>query len=253
MTDITSNKRLALLIDGDNASPSDIGGVLAEIAKYGRVTLKRIYGDWANQNLAGWRNVLAEHSITPIQQPRYTVGKNATDTAMVIDAMDILYGGRIEGFCIVSSDSDFTRLASRLRESGQVVYGFGERKTPKPFVAACDKFTYVDILSGPQADGKSDAKGDAQKLKGDTDLMNLLRSAIEESDDESGWSNLGAVGKQISSQKPDFDPRHYGFSKLSSLLEAIDLFEVRRESQGDQGHTGVYVRSTKTQRQGRRR
>ena len=144
-------------------------------------------------------------------------------------------------------------LFRSLRESGQVVYGFGERKTPKPFVAACDKFTYVDILKGPQAEEKADTKGDAQKLKGDAELMSLLRSAIEESDDESGWSNLGAVGKQISSQKPDFDPRHYGFSKLSSLLEAIDLFEVRRESQGDQGHTGVYVRSTKAQRSGRRR
>jgi uncharacterized LabA/DUF88 family protein len=252
MSDVVSNKRLALLIDGDNASPADIGGVLAEIAKYGRVTVKRIYGDWATQNLAGWRNVLSEHSITPIQQPRYTVGKNATDTAMVIDAMDILYGGRIEGFCIVSSDSDFTRLASRLRESGQVVYGFGERKTPKPFVAACDKFIYVDILSGPKAHAKVDAKGGAQELKGDAELMNLLRTAVEESDDESGWSNLGAVGKQISSQKPDFDPRHYGFSKLSSLIEAIDLFEVRRETQGAQGHTGVYVRSTKGQRQRRR-
>ena len=144
----------------------------------------------------------------------------------------------------------FTRLASRLRESGQVVYGFGERKTPKPFVAACDKFTYVDILKGPQADGKSDTKGDAQKLKGDAELMNLLRSAIEESDDEDGWSNLSLVGKQISSQKPDFDPRHYGFSKLSSLIKAIDLFEFRPEVPGQ---SGIYVRSTKAQRSGRRR
>jgi uncharacterized LabA/DUF88 family protein len=253
VNEATVSRRLALLIDGDNASPADIGGVLSEIAKYGRVTLKRIYGDWAKQNLDGWRKVLAEHSITPIQQPSYTTGKNATDTAMIIDAMDILYGGRIEGFCIMSSDSDFTRLASRLRESGQVVYGFGAKKTPKPFVAACDKFTYVEILKGPQAQEKADAKGDAQNLKGDAELMNLLRSAIEESDDESGWSNLGAVGKQISSQKPEFDPRQYGFAKLSSLLEAIDLFEVRRDPQGDQGHAGVFVRSTKTQRQGRRR
>ena len=250
MSDTANSNRLALLIDGDNASPADIVGVLAEISKYGRVTVKRIYGDWATQNLAGWRNVLAEHSITPIQQPRYTVGKNATDTAMVIDAMDILYGGRIEGFCIVSSDSDFTRLASRLRESGQVVYGFGERKTPKPFVAACDKFIYVDILKGPQAQEKADTKGDTQKLKGDAELMNLLRSAIEESDDEDGWSNLSLVGKQISSQKPDFDPRHYGFSKLSSLIKAIDLFEFRPETQGQ---SGIYVRSTKAGRQGRRR
>lgn len=253
MSDVASSKRLALLIDGDNASPAHIVGVLSETAKYGRVTLKRIYGDWATQNLAGWRNVLAEHSITPIQQPRYTVGKNATDTAMVIDAMDILYGGRIEGFCIVSSDSDFTRLASRLRESGQVVYGFGERKTPKPFVAACDKFTYVDILTGSPAQGKAGEKEDAQKLKSDAELMNLLRSAIEESEDESGWSNLGAVGKQISSQKPDFDPRHWGFQKLSTLIEAISQFEIRRESRGAQGHTEVFVRTIKAKRGGRRR
>lgn len=253
MTDITSNKRLALLIDGDNASPADIGGVLGEIAKYGRITLKRIYGDWANQNLTGWRQILAEHSITPVQQPRYTVGKNATDTAMVIDAMDILYGGRIEGFCIMSSDSDFTRLASRLRESGQVVYGFGARKTPKPFVAACDKFTFVEILKESQAGAKTESRTNAEDLKGDPELMDLLLSAIAESEDESGWANLGAVGKQISSQKPEFDPRNYGFSKLSSLIESIDRFEVRREPKGEHGHTGVFVRSTRQQRQGRRR
>jgi uncharacterized LabA/DUF88 family protein len=253
MSDPASNKRLALLIDGDNASPANIGGVLAEIAKYGRVTVKRIYGDWATPNLVGWKNVLAEHSITPIQQPRYTVGKNATDTAMVIDAMDILYGGKIDGFCLVSSDSDFTRLASRLRESGHVVYGFGERKTPKAFVAACDKFVYVDILDGPQSAPKVASKHAAEELKGESELMNLLRSAIAAADDESGWSNLGAVGKQISSLKPDFDPRHYGFSKLSSLIESIDLFEVRREPRGDQGHTEVLVRSVKAQNSRRRR
>ena len=253
VNDASGSARLAVLIDADNARPAAVEGLLAEVAKYGVASVRRAYGDWTTPNLAGWKAVLLDHSIQPVQQFRYTVGKNATDSAMIIDAMDILYGGRIEGFCIVSSDSDFTRLASRLRESGQVVYGFGERKTPKPFVAACDKFTYVDILKGPQADGKSDTKGDAQKLKGDAELMNLLRSAIEESDDESGWSNLGAVGKQISSQKPDFDPRHHGFSKLSSLIEAIDLFEVRREEKGEQGHTGVFVRMTKAQRQGRRR
>jgi uncharacterized LabA/DUF88 family protein len=192
-------------------------------------------------------------SDTPIQQPRYTTGKNATDTAMIIDAMDILYGGKIDGFCLVSSDSDFTRLASRLRESGHVVYGFGERKTPKAFVAACDKFTYVDILLEPQANAKAESKDDAEKLKSDPDLMNLLRSAIEASEDESGRANLSAVGKQISSQKPDFDPRHYGFSKLSSLIDSIDRFEIHREPKGTQGHVEVTVSARKPQRSGRRR
>jgi uncharacterized LabA/DUF88 family protein len=253
MADNANSRRLALLIDGDNASPAIVGGLLAEIAKYGRTTIKRIYGDWATQNLVGWKNVLAEHSITPIQQPRYTTGKNATDTAMIIDAMDILYGGKIDGFCLVSSDSDFTRLASRLRESGHVVYGFGERKTPKAFVAACDKFTYVDFLLEPQANAKAESKDDAEKLKSDPDLMNLLRSAIEASEDESGRANLSAVGKQISSQKPDFDPRHYGFSKLSSLIDSIDRFEIHREPKGTQGHVEVTVSARKPQRSGRRR
>ena len=175
-------------------------GVLAEIAKYGRVTVKRIYGDWATQNLTGWRNVLAEHSITPIQQPRYTIGKNATDTAMVIDAMDLLYGGRIEGFGIVSSDSDFTRLASRLRESGQVVYGFGERKTPKPFVAACDKFVYTEILRGPLEP--------AHKPDGDAALealWSILAPAITASTREDGWAPLSNVGHHAAKAHPSFD------------------------------------------------
>jgi uncharacterized LabA/DUF88 family protein len=253
MSDLSGSRRLALLIDADNASPQIINGLLSEVSKYGVVTVKRIYGDWTTPNLGGWKNILLDHSITPIQQFRYTVGKNATDTAMIIDAMDILYGGKIDGFCLVSSDSDFTRLASRLRESGLVVYGFGERKTPNAFVSACDKFTFVDILTDPQAAPKAEPKAAAEKLKSDSGLMNLLRSAIEASADESGWANLGEVGKQISSQKPDFDSRHYGFSKLSSLIEAINLLEVRRESKGPQGHTEVYVRNRKPPKPPRKR
>jgi uncharacterized LabA/DUF88 family protein len=253
MSDPASNKRLALLIDADNASPAIIGGLLSEIAKYGRVTVRRIYGDWTTPNLGGWKNVLLDHSIHPIQQFRYTVGKNATDTALVIDAMDILYSDKVEGFCLVSSDSDFTRLASRLRESGLVVYGFGERKTPKPFVNACDKFTFVEVLTDGGSQQGSGEKTTSAELKPDDELIRELRKAVEESADEGGWANLGQVGKQMSSQKPDFDSRHYGYSKLSSLIEALDAFEVRRESKGPQGHTEVSVRNKQPQRSGRRR
>ena len=241
MNDADKGKRLALLIDADNASPAIITGLLSEISKYGVLTVKRSYGDWTTPNLGGWKSTLLDHSIVPIQQFRYTVGKNATDTAMIIDAMDILYSGNVDGFCLVSSDSDFTRLASRLRESGVVVYGFGERKTPNAFVSACDKFTFVDILTDPSETPKPASAASTEKLKGDTALINLLRSAIEASADEGGWAHLGEVGKQISSQKPDFDSRHYGFAKLSSLLDAINLFEVRRESSGDKSHTSVLV------------
>lgn len=229
-----TTRRLALLIDADNASPTVILGLLAEISKFGVLTVRRIYGDWTTPNLAGWKSTLLEHSIHPVQQFRYTVGKNATDSALIIDAMDILYSGKVDGFCLVSSDSDFTRLASRIRESGMVVYGFGERKTPSAFVNACDKFTFVDILTDPQkeeASPSSKAKP-TQELKQDTALVNLLRKATEACADEEGWANLGQVGTQISSQKPDFDSRHYGYSKLSNLVEATKLFEVERRAGG---------------------
>lgn len=253
MSETSAHRRLALLIDADNASPAIINGLLSEISKYGILTVKRIYGDWTTPNLGGWKSTLLDHSIVPIQQFRYTVGKNATDTAMIIDAMDILYSGKVDGFCLVSSDSDFTRLASRLREGGLVVYGFGERKTPNAFVSACDKFIFVDILTDPSEAPKSQTAAAQQDVKRDAALMNLLRSAIEASADEGGWANLGGVGKQISSQKPDFDPRHHGFAKLSSLLDSIDLFEMRRESGGDGGHTSVYVRNKKIARPSRRK
>jgi uncharacterized LabA/DUF88 family protein len=250
MNEPISNRRLALLIDADNASPSIINGLLAEISKYGVLTVKRIYGDWTTPNLGGWKSTLLDHSIVPIQQFRYTVGKNATDTAMIIDAMDILYSGKVDGFCLVSSDSDFTRLASRLRESGLVVYGFGERKTPNAFVSACDKFTFVDILTDSGAAQKATTKGSADELKSDSELIRQLKKAIDASADEGGWANLGQVGKQMSSQKADFDSRHYGFSKLSSLLEAINIFELRRES--SEGHTAVFVRNQRTRKKARR-
>jgi uncharacterized LabA/DUF88 family protein len=248
MDDQRGEKRLALLIDADNASPSIIVGLLAEVAKYGVLTVKRIYGDWTTPNLNGWKETLLDHSISPIQQFRYTVGKNATDSAMIIDAMDLLYGEKMDGFCLVSSDSDFTKLASRIRESGLTVYGFGERKTPTPFVSACDKFIFVDILTDPPKASEPTPARTTNELKGDTGLMNLLRKSVEASANEDGWAHLGQVGAHISSQKPDFDSRHYGYSKLSALVEATKLFEAKREPIGDQGHAAVLVRSSKSKK-----
>ena len=201
--------KLAVLIDADNARPAIVEGLLAEIAKYGTAHVKRIYGDWTKPDLNGWKEVLLRLSIQPIQQFRYTVGKNATDSAMIIDAMDLLYVGRFDGFCIVSSDSDFTRLASRIRESGQTVYGFGERKTPEPFRTACDKFIYTEVLAGTtEAETEAAPKQrSAKELRGDSHLMNLLRGAIEAASDDTGWAGLGPIGSIINKQSPDFDSR----------------------------------------------
>src|SRR5271169_2069305 len=219
-TPADTSAKLAVLIDADNASPAAIDGLLAEVAKYGTAHVKRAYGDWTGTSLRGWKEQLLDQSIQPIQQFAYTTGKNATDAAMVIDAMDLLYSGRFDGFCLVSSDSDFTRLASRIRESGLTVYGFGERKTPKPFVAACDKFIYLENLTAPQAAApvgaalSPAARPQAAKLKGDTALVNLLRNAVEASSDEDGWAYLANVGSIITKQRPDFDSRSYGYGKL---------------------------------------
>jgi len=223
---------LALLIDGDNASPKIIAGLLAEVAKYGVASVRRIYGDWTKPNLGGWKSCLLEHSIQPIQQFAYTTGKNATDGAMIIDAMDLLNTGRFAGFCIVSSDSDFARLAARIREQGVTVYGFGERKTPRPFVTACDKFVYLDVL---QQDGDADAerakpaaKADAKKTARDPQLLATLRAAIKAVSDEEGFADLGAVGSHIAKQLPEFDSRNYGFPRLSELVEASGIAEIER-------------------------
>lgn len=228
-----TNSSLAVLIDADNASPAIIEGLLAEVAKLGVASVKRIYGDWTKPNLGSWKNELLQHSIQPIQQFGYTTGKNATDSAMIIDAMDLLYAGHFSGFCIVSSDSDFTRLASRIRESGRRVYGFGERKTPRPFVSACDRFIYTDVFMAPKDDPEQEVikPVTAKQLKGDTALVNLIRSGIDAESDEAGWAQLGPVGSYINKTANDFDPRNYGFSKLSQLIVAIGLFEIdRRDS-----------------------
>ena len=233
--------RLAVLIDADNAQPSITEGLLAEVAKYGTAHVKRAYGDWTGTSLRGWKDQLLAQSIQPIQQFAYTSGKNATDAAMVIDAMDLLYSERFDGFCIVSSDSDFTRLAARLRESGLTVYGFGERKTPKPFVAACDKFIYVENLTSPDDDlataadtpQRSKRAPSAAQLKRDSALINQLRNAIEAASDDDGWAPLGSVGHLITNQQPDFDSRNYGYAKLSDLIAATTLFELDRRSTSD--------------------
>lgn len=234
--------KLAVLIDADNAQPKLAEALLAEIAKYGVASVKRIYGDWTLPNLRSWKDVLAEHAIQPIQQFRYTVGKNATDGAMIIDAMDLLYTERLDGFCLVSSDSDFTRLAARIREAGLLVYGFGEQKTPKSLVAACDKFIYVDVLRSDTEQEPPQRRAASKALRGDARLMRLFRDAVDAAGDEDGWAGLGAVGSQISKQAPDFDSRNYGYGKLSELARAIGLLEVEERKVGDGHSKAIYLR-----------
>lgn len=231
---------LAILIDGDNASPKVISGLLAEVANYGVASVKRVYGDWTGTKLSGWKAVLLEHSLQPVQQFAYTTGKNATDGAMIIDAMDLLYTGRFSGFCIVSSDSDFARLAARLREQGATVYGFGERKTPRPFITACDKFVYFDVLDAGTAEAEVEtaaavrpapASGPRPETKApalDKAALNMLAMAVAASADENGRANLGQVGSHLAKQSPDFDARNYGFGRLSDLAEASGILDVER-------------------------
>jgi uncharacterized LabA/DUF88 family protein len=234
-----------VLIDADNTSPKIVEPLLQEIAKFGIATVKRIYGDWTGTHLKGWKDVLLSYAIQPIQQFSYTVGKNSTDSAMIIDAMDLLYTRTFDGFCIVSSDSDFTRLASRIREAGLTVYGFGEHKTPKPFINACDKFVYTEILLCKD-DDVSDNKIKrmaTNELKGDTSLVNLLRNAVEATIDESGWAYLGSVGQQIMNQSSEFDPRNYGYRKLMDIIKEIKLFEIsERISEKNTSIKHIYIR-----------
>jgi uncharacterized LabA/DUF88 family protein len=237
--------RLAVLIDADNTTPGIAEALLAEIAKYGVASVKRIYGDWTQPNLKGWKDVLVSLAIQPIQQFGYTTGKNATDSAMIIDAMDLLYTNRFDGFCLVSSDSDFTRLASRLRESGLSVFGFGERKTPTSLVSACDRFIYLDVLreaETPEVESAPKAKPSAA-LKTDKKLIALFRDGIEAIADDEGWAALGGVGQIIGKQAADFDPRNYGYKKLSDLAAAIDVFEVEQRRHEDGRSKGVYIRA----------
>jgi len=250
--------RLAVLIDADNIPHGNVKGMLEEIAKYGTPTFKRIYGDWTRPTISGWKSVLLENAITPVQQYGYTKGKNSTDSAMIIDAMDILYSGKVDGFCLVSSDSDFTRLATRLREAGMKVIGIGERKTPSPFIIACDKFIYLEIINsslgvsdtvivrkkpGKPARSKprnedNDQQGQIRKAK------HLIASSITDLADENGWAYLGDVGNLILKKQPDFDPRNYGFAKLTPLIRLLD-FEIDERDSGQNNIRHIYIRIKK--------
>lgn len=244
--------RIAVLIDADNIPYSKIKVMMEEIAKYGTPTFKRIYGDWTKPNLIGWKNVLLENAITPIQQYGYTTGKNATDSAMIIDAMDILYSEKVDGFCLVSSDSDFTKLATRLREAGMHVIGLGERKTPNPFIVACDKFIYLEILGGgddasneaESSKGKKKEKSGANETlrKIDNRTLNLISTTITDLADDTGWAFLGEVGNLILKKQPDFDPRNYGFGKLAQLIKSMGKYEVDERETEKKNIKLVYVR-----------
>ena len=235
--------KLAVLIDADNAQPGIVDSLLAEIANYGVASVKRIYGDWTAPGLKGWKEVLLQYSIQPMQQFAYTKGKNATDSAMIIDAMDLLYTDNFNGFCIVSSDSDFTKLASRIRESGLLVYGFGEKKTPSPFVSACDKFIYTEVLRATVNENDAISKKSSNELKQDTQLVNLLRNAVDASSDENGWAHLGPVGSNIAKQSSAFDPRNYGFAKLGELVKASHLFDIEERLIGENNSKALYIRN----------
>jgi uncharacterized LabA/DUF88 family protein len=240
-----SQAKLAVLIDADNTQPAIIEGLLNEVAKYGIASVKRIYGDWTSSNLRSWKDKLLEYAIQPIQQFSYTTGKNATDSAMIIDAMDILYSERLDGFCIVSSDSDFTRLAARLRESGRTVYGFGEKKTPRAFVSVCDKFVYTEILKDAQEedeDSRPSSVKPKKEFKVDRKLLKLLHDAVDDSAEESGWAYLGGVGQKISNRATDFDPRNYGFKKLGDMFRAIPQFEVEERPRPNSSSRQLYIR-----------
>ncbi|MEO7989914.1 MAG: NYN domain-containing protein [Chryseolinea sp.] len=253
MNKTTKDIRIAVLIDADNIPSTNIKLMMEEIAKYGTPTFKRIYGDWTKPNLTSWKNILLENAITPIQQYGYTTGKNATDSAMIIDAMDILYTEKVDAFCIVSSDSDFTRLATRLRESGMMVIGLGEKKTPNPFIVACDKFIYIEILSIPTdessievelANGKksTNVKRKETLKKIDKGTINLIASTVSDLADDDGWAFLGEIGNLILKKQPDFDPRNFGFTKLAMLIKSIDKFVVDERETEKKNIKLVYVR-----------
>ncbi len=255
--------KLAVLIDADNAQPSIINELLAEIARYGTASVKRIYGDWTTEKLKGWKTVLNELAIQPIQQFAYTIGKNATDSSLIIDAMDLLHTGHLNGFCLVSSDSDFTRLATRIREAGLVVYGFGEKKTPTPFVAACDKFVYTEILRTQQepvpaprlptaqrpAGPKTEDIISADKIKENAKLEQMIRAAVTAISSDDGWVPLGQVGSMLLKNNPSFDPRNYGYPKLGELARKqkyLELKEVRSVKGTPNVHIHVRLRRSNT-------
>jgi uncharacterized LabA/DUF88 family protein len=235
------DKKIAILIDADNVSDKYIKYIIDEISNHGTPTYKRIYGDWTKPQLASWKNVLLNYSISPIQQYSYTTGKNATDAALIIDAMDILYSNNVDGFCIVSSDSDFTRLASRLREAGMYVLGMGEKKTPTPFISACEKFKYLEVLaSSPSA---METTGNIKEENSNSSKSGIIKKIS----DEDGWAFLGEVGSVLNKRYPDFDTRNYGYSKLTPLVSSLKHFEIRSRKTNNPSVSLKYVRNRKQQ------
>ena len=267
---VQRNLRLAVLIDADNAPRDTIKGLIDELAIYGVPTIKRIYGDWTSPNLKGWKESLLENAFTPVQQYSYTTGKNSTDSAMIIDAMDILYAGRTDGFVLVSSDSDFTRLATRLREAGMYVIGIGERKTPGPFIVSCDKFIYIEVIrerfakterieeeetaqkAAPEkkrpdgqkksAAAKKAAENHAPKCRVPEDIVELIADSVADLADEDGYAALSDLTNLINKKRPDFDPRNFGFGKLSNMMKYLSRFEVDVRQTGDPHAKPMYIR-----------
>uniref|UniRef100_UPI0040492D8D NYN domain-containing protein n=1 Tax=Daejeonella sp. TaxID=2805397 RepID=UPI0040492D8D len=252
--EITKDLRLAVLIDADNVPYANVRPMFQEIAKYGTPTFKRIYADWTKPTVSGWKKVLLENAITPIQQYSYSTGKNASDSAMIIDAMDILYSGKVDGFCIVSSDSDFTRLATRLREAGMIVIGIGEKKTLIPFITACDKFIYIEILKAEETEATPDESHPIKKSKKtikkntaplnniDKELIKLISDSISDLEDENGWAYLGNLGNLLLKKKPDFDSRNYNYPKLLPLIKSLNKFEFDERVSGKGNIKHVYIK-----------
>jgi len=247
----TKEARLAVLIDAENAPRTAIREIMTECVKYGTPTIKRIYGDWAQDSMDSWKDLLLENAIIPIQQFSYTKGKNSSDFALVIDAMDILYDDQVEGFVLVSSDSDFTRLALRLREAGKKVYGIGEQKTPAPFIAACDKFIYVEIIRGQDVAEKPEEKTAKTTTPAKSrravpaQVVSLIAAAIQDASDDDGWAFMGELGNILPRRQPDFDPRNYGYDKLTTLVKSIDRFEIDPRPTSAPGVKHIYVRDKK--------
>lgn len=252
-----TDEKLAVLIDADNVPYANVKEMMEEISKNGTPTIKRIYADWTKPTVAGWKNVLLENAITPVQQYSYSTGKNSSDSALIIDAMDILYSEKVNGFCIVSSDSDFTRLATRLREAGMTVIGFGEKKTPKPFISACNKFIYLEILKSPVVEAitksrKSQKPRSKSKTRSksitdpldrvDAETIRIITDSVNDLADESGWTFLGSLGNFILKKKPDFDPRNFGFPKLLSLIKYSNKFEIDERDTGQKNVRHIYLK-----------
>ena len=250
---MNTNLNLAVLIDGDNIPSAHVKEMMEEIAKYGNPTIKRIYGDWTKPNLSKWKTLLLENAITPIQQYGYTTGKNATDSAMIIDAMDILYSEKVNGFCLVSSDSDFTRLATRLREAGMQVIGIGEKKTPNPFIVACDKFIYIEVLRNlvDRKDGLNARKTKKESVDKITKKdIKLISTTISDLSDEDGWAFLGDVGGLLQKKRPNFDSRNYGYEKLTPLIKSIGEFELEQRENPKSKHKLIFVKNKKAYNNG---